>query len=218
LLPADHDKAVKVMAIEGLECFEAIEFHAQAALFATELGWMTCGWLREQLQCNSFGHMTRDEAVRALRASSLLPFCEVWQVDVESLGEGWRPIRPTSAMRGLAQRLQRYATQFSDDFLDVELSWGGVAPFARRVLEACRQIPIGETISYAELARLAGSPAAARAAGNTMARNRCPLIVPCHRVVGANGRLGGYSAPQGLAMKRRLLSAEARTRSLSSAS
>lgn len=209
---------MKVMATEGLECFAAAEFGSRAVIFESELGWMTCGWSDERLRCNSFGHATRDDAVRSLRASSLAPFSKVWQADADSLGEGWRRVHPAREVRSLVDRLRRYAVEYSDDFLDVELYFAGVAPFARRVLEACRQIPPGETLSYAELARLAGSPGAARAAGNTMARNRCPLIVPCHRVVGSNGRLGGYSAPQGLSMKRRLLSAEARTRSLSSAS
>ncbi|MEX1224432.1 MAG: MGMT family protein, partial [Pirellulales bacterium] len=74
---------------------------------------------------------------------------------------------------------------------------------------ACRRIPIGQTMSYAELAAVAGSPGAARAVGNIMAGNRVPIIVPCHRVVGSGGSLGGYSSSGGLRTKRRLLSLEA---------
>ena len=70
-------------------------------------------------------------------------------------------------------------------------------------------MPRGETVSYAELAGRAGSPNAARAVGGVMAGNRVPLLVPCHRVVGAGGRLGGFSAPTGVELKKRLLALEA---------
>jgi methylated-DNA-[protein]-cysteine S-methyltransferase len=88
------------------------------------------------------------------------------------------------------------------------LDLDGHTAFQRRVIRCCRQIPWGATRSYAELAARAGSPRAARAVGAVMAANRFPLIVPCHRVIGARGSLGGYSAPTGLVMKSRLLARE----------
>ena len=102
-----------------------------------------------------------------------------------------------------------------DDFADVEVDYQTRSAFRRHVLEFCRQIPSGETITYAELARRAGSPGAARAAGQVMANNLVPIIIPCHRVVGSGGALGGYSAPGGLATKRRLLALEAEGRLIS---
>jgi methylated-DNA-[protein]-cysteine S-methyltransferase len=108
----------------------------------------------------------------------------------------------------LARRLQAYAEGSPDDFRDVPLQLHGVTPFQRRVYLACRRIPYGDTCSYAELARRAGSARAARAVGNIMASNRLPIILPCHRVVGSGGHLGGYSAPGGLKTKRRLLRLE----------
>jgi methylated-DNA-[protein]-cysteine S-methyltransferase len=95
-----------------------------------------------------------------------------------------------------------------DSFLDVRLDLADYSPFQSAVVQHCRRIPIGQTITYGELARRAGSPGAARAVGQVMACNRFPLIVPCHRVVGANGSLGGFSARNGLNMKRRLLRIE----------
>jgi len=68
-----------------------------------------------------------------------------------------------------------------------------LTPFARRVTAACRRIPWGEVRTYGQLAAVCGSPDAARAVGRVMAANRYPLIVPCHRVLAAGGRLGGYS-------------------------
>lgn len=91
---------------------------------------------------------------------------------------------------------------------DVRLDLEEVTEFRRRVLAACRNIPRGRTATYADLARAAGSPGAARAAGSTMANNPLPLIVPCHRVVRSDGTLGGFSSTQGVRLKRRLLELE----------
>lgn len=87
------------------------------------------------------------------------------------------------------------------DRLPVDLA--ALPPFTRRVLEACRAIPFGTTVSYGELARRLGCPRAARAVGQALARNPAPLLVPCHRVVGAGGALTGFLG--GLAWKRALL-------------
>ena len=83
-------------------------------------------------------------------------------------------------------------------------------PFAAKVIAELRRVPRGETVSYADLAGRAGSPRAARAVGGVMRGNRVPILVPCHRVVGAGGRLGGFSAPTGIELKKRLLALEAR--------
>ncbi len=91
---------------------------------------------------------------------------------------------------------------------DVHLDLEGLTEFRRRVLAACRKIPRGRTATYADLARAAGSPGAARAAGSTMANNQFPLIVPCHRVVRSDGTIGGFSSAQGVRLKRRLLELE----------
>jgi len=90
---------------------------------------------------------------------------------------------------------------------DVPVDLPGVAGFTRRVLGVARTIAPGTTITYGELARRAGSPRACRAAGQVMARNPVPLVIPCHRVVAADG-LGGYAG--GRAMKSRLLALESR--------
>ncbi len=91
---------------------------------------------------------------------------------------------------------------------NVRLDLEGVTEFRRRVLEACRRIPRGLTATYADLARVAGSPGAARAAGSAMANNPLPLIVPCHRVVRSDGTLGGFSSSEGVRLKQRLLELE----------
>lgn len=90
-----------------------------------------------------------------------------------------------------------------DEVLDARVG----TDFQRRVWALTRAIPRGETRSYAELARQAGSPRGARAVGQAMARNPWPVLVPCHRVLGTTGSLRGYGG--GLAMKERLLAMEA---------
>ncbi len=80
--------------------------------------------------------------------------------------------------------------------------------FYRRVWAACARIPKGETRSYGWIARRIGRPGAARAVGRALAANPFAPAIPCHRVIGADGRLGGYSGPGGLRTKIRLLKKE----------
>ena len=94
------------------------------------------------------------------------------------------------------------------DLCGVPLDLSRVEPFACRVYEVARTIAPGETLSYGEIARRLGEPDAARAVGEALARNPLPILVPCHRVLAAGGRLGGVSARGGVATKRRLLALE----------
>jgi O-6-methylguanine DNA methyltransferase len=105
-------------------------------------------------------------------------------------------------------RLQHFAAGEIVDLQRIPVAMHHLTPFQRQVVKACRAIKRGQSLSYGEVAAAAGSPGAARAVGQVMRTNRTPLIVPCHRVVAAGGKLGGFSAPQGLAMKRRLLELE----------
>ncbi len=83
-----------------------------------------------------------------------------------------------------------------------------VTPFQARVLEVLREVPYGETVSYGELAQRIGNPNASRAVGMANGRNPLAIVIPCHRVIGANGALTGYGG--GLAIKRYLLALEQR--------
>ena len=98
----------------------------------------------------------------------------------------------------------------SPDLRPIPLDEHGLDDWRRTVYAAARDIPPGTTRSYGELARTIGraDPEAARDVGAALARNPYPIIVPCHRVVAANGALHGFSAPGGLATKRRMLELE----------
>jgi methylated-DNA-[protein]-cysteine S-methyltransferase len=106
----------------------------------------------------------------------------------------------------LADRMCAYFAGERVEFADVEVDHDGETPFQRSVCAALRRIPYGETVTYGELAAIAGHPNAYRAAGTFCAHNRFPLVVPCHRVVAAGG-IGPYGA-LGVDYKRRLLDLE----------
>ncbi len=117
--------------------------------------------------------------------------------------------RPGGESRGshpLVERIRAYFAGERADFGDVELDLDWCTPFQRAVAAALRSVPYGETVTYGELAALAGHPGAQRAAGTFCAQNRFPLVLPCHRVVAAGG-LGSYGS-LGLEYKRRLLELE----------
>ena len=120
--------------------------------------------------------------------------------------------RDEASMAWLRQRVRAYFAGERADLTDVPVDTGDAPPFFRRAWEACRSIPAGQTRSYGWLAAAAGSPRAARAAGQSMARNPAALVIPCHRVVASDGSLHGFGGRGGLAMKARLLALEARTR------
>jgi methylated-DNA-[protein]-cysteine S-methyltransferase len=94
------------------------------------------------------------------------------------------------------------------DLRSVVLDERDLDEFRRRVYAATREVGPGATASYGEIARAIGEPGAARAVGAALAQNPVPIIVPCHRVLAATGALHGFSAPGGLATKRRMLEIE----------
>jgi methylated-DNA-[protein]-cysteine S-methyltransferase len=117
-----------------------------------------------------------------------------------------RAVRRRGQWHELAERFRRYFAGEPDDFRDVALDLDGATGFELALTDALRGVPRGETVSYGELAALAGRPRAQRAAGTFCARNRFSLVVPCHRVVGADG-IGSYGS-LGVEYKRRLLELE----------
>jgi methylated-DNA-[protein]-cysteine S-methyltransferase len=112
-------------------------------------------------------------------------------------------------IRELVVRGQRHLAGDLQDFTGVPLDFGAVSFFARRVYAATRTVPAGQTRTYGDLAvMLAEPPDASRAIGAVFGANPWSLIVPCHRIVGAKGRLTGFSAEGGVRTKARLLAIE----------
>ena len=125
--------------------------------------------------------------------------------DLEQMGEAKPPARAAAHARKAEREIQAYLAGRLRR-LTVAVDLAGVPPFHRKVLLAERRISYGRTATYGELASRVGRPGAARAVGQALARNPVPLVVPCHRVVSAGGRLGGFGG--GLSLKRRLLALE----------
>lgn len=173
--------------------YEAVPF--EVSVFETDCGWFGVLGQHGRLRAVRIGHARQSDVMAAIQeqfgfAPSHLKSCD-WQPD-------------------LRRRLRAFCAGQADDFADIEIVYQrAVPPFRLKVLNALRRIKAGETVSYLELAALAGSPRAARAVGNAMATNVFPIVVPCHRVLGSGGHLGGFTAPGGLDLKQQLLRLEA---------
>jgi methylated-DNA-[protein]-cysteine S-methyltransferase len=114
------------------------------------------------------------------------------------------PPKVQRALDGIVALLRGEAS----DLAAVALDMDGVPPFHRRVYAVTRKIPPGATLSYGEIAARLDAPGAARAVGQALGRNPFAIIVPCHRVLAAGGKVGGFSASGGITTKRRLLAIE----------
>jgi methylated-DNA-[protein]-cysteine S-methyltransferase len=114
------------------------------------------------------------------------------------------PAAIRAAIDGIVALLGGEARDLSPIPLDME----GIPPFRQSIYAVLRGIPAGATLSYGEIATRLGNGSDARDIGEAMGKNPFPIIVPCHRVVGAGGKVGGFSAPGGVATKLRMLNIE----------
>ena len=153
---------------------------------------MTASWWRQESPIGTLTVLATDRGVQRIELGSA-------DVDVYAAEE---------CDDEVAVELDEYFSRRRRRFtMPVDLS-AVDAPFPRSVYETLRgEVGWGETVSYGELAEMAGRPRAARAVGNAMSRNPVPIVVPCHRVVAAGGRIGGYG-PSGVPTKRFLLAFE----------
>ena len=122
--------------------------------------------------------------------------------------EGAAAQPPPKSIREAMRAILKLLNDGTDELAAIQLDLSRVTPFYRRVFAAARAIPAGMTLTYGELAGRLGDARAARAVGQAMARNPIPLIVPCHRVMAAGGKTGGFSAHGGAQTKLRLLRIE----------
>ena len=116
-------------------------------------------------------------------------------------------VEDVDCLPGLARDLDRYFRGGKPAFR-VKLDESGLTPFSQAIYRELRKVGHGKTVSYGELAALAGRAGAARGVGVAMARNPYPPIIPCHRVLTSSGALGGFSAFGGIELKRRMLTLE----------
>jgi methylated-DNA-[protein]-cysteine S-methyltransferase len=159
----------------------------ETALGACGVAWSECGVTRLQLP----------ESSRSATASRL-------QGRVVNASTGV----PPAAVGAAISLLERYFAGEPVDLSGVALDLGGVSPFHRKIYDAARALAWGKTATYGELARRVGARDAARAVGRAMGKNPVPIIIPCHRVLAAGGKIGGFSAHGGTNTKQRLLTLE----------
>ncbi len=133
---------------------------------------------------------------------------EIWRANGVLVEHEFRfgHVASESGFDPLVDRFHAFLSGDPVDFGDVEIDLDWATPLQRAIVDALRSVPRGEVVSYGELAALAGRPRAPRAAGAVCSANRFSFIVPCHRVVGANG-IGSYG-DAGIEVKRRLLALE----------
>jgi methylated-DNA-[protein]-cysteine S-methyltransferase len=162
------------------------------ALFDTPIGRCGVAWNEQGL--TGLHLPARDEAVTRARLAQSSPAAR----------EAAMPPDVQSAMARIVALLRGEGSDLSSIALDMS----AVPPFHRRVFQAARGVEVGATISYGELAARAGSPGAARAVGQALRRNPFAIVVPCHRVLAAGGKVGGFSASGGVVTKLRLLGIE----------
>ena len=117
---------------------------------------------------------------------------------------------PPPHIAAIVVEAKRYFAGERIDFTPIDLDLSGVDPSRRPIYDALRKVGFGETVTYGELAKRAGvnAPQAAQEVGVAMARNPVPLIIPCHRVLAAGGKLGGFSAPGRTETKEKMLALE----------
>lgn len=159
-------------------------------LFETALGTIAIAW--------------RDGAIVRL----LLPQSDTAAMARKMLALGAAPGEPPADIAAIIAKVRRYAEGENIDFSTVNVSAGDVGQMREAIYAQLRQVPHGETLTYGELAKRAGYAGLAREIGEAMGKNPVPLIVPCHRVVAAGGKIGGFSAPGGSVTKEKMLRLE----------
>jgi methylated-DNA-[protein]-cysteine S-methyltransferase len=115
---------------------------------------------------------------------------------------------PPPAMQAVIDRVLKLLAGEKVDLGDVPLDFGESPDFHRRAYAIARTIPPGQTLTYGEIAKRLGEPHESREVGQAMGKNPIAIIMPCHRVLGADGKMGGFSANGGVATKRRILEIE----------
>ncbi|MFC5585517.1 methylated-DNA--[protein]-cysteine S-methyltransferase [Nitratireductor kimnyeongensis] len=131
---------------------------------------------------------------------------------VERLLKQRRPECKAAAAAGVMTSLvaaaERYFDGTREDFSEFPLDLSGISPFHRTLYTAMRKLSYGETTTYGALCESVGFPKATRETGAAMGKNPIPLIIPCHRVLAAGGRIGGFSAHGGITTKQKMLALE----------
>jgi methylated-DNA-[protein]-cysteine S-methyltransferase len=162
------------------------------AVFETALGFMGIAWSEKGLTRLCLPQASRDSVERRLlRLDGAIP-------------AGTRP----AWVADLIDAIKAYAAGETVDFSTVPVDLTGIDEFRLAIYDAARRLTFGEVTTYGELAKRAGHAGLARETGAALGANPVPLVIPCHRIVAAGGKIGGFSAPGGSTTKERMLCLE----------
>lgn len=162
------------------------------ALFDSSIGWIGLVWSTRGLKALFLPEQTKGATERSMR--------ERHPRAVQ--------LQPTPTIIKVIAQIQNLLSGGQEIFHGIELDLSNVSPFYQTVYELARKIPPGQTRSYGDLAQALGKKGAARAVGQALGKNPIAIIIPCHRVLGKNGSIGGFSAPGGTRTKLHLLALE----------
>ncbi len=158
----------------------------------------------DKIEDKDYGHVVFAVSDEGLRVVSFGRYKGLIDIFEHACKYGFKTGEDTHKTSGIKKQLAEYFNGKRDSF-DADLDIDYLTPFKLKALKTATRIPFGSVITYGELARKAGSPKAARAAGQAMATNPIPIVIPCHRIVGSDGHLTGYSGGDGIEIKKRLL-------------
>lgn len=162
-------------------------------IFETALGWVAIVW--NERGVTQFFLPERDRAAMQRRLAA------------KAAGSAPSP-SPPPAIAEIIDRVRLYCEGEAVEFCDVAVDLDGVDAFRLAIYAAARQLKFGEVTTYGELAARGGHPGLARETGQALGANPMPLIIPCHRIMAAGGKIGGFSAPGGSATKQKMLALE----------
>lgn len=226
-----NSASARVLTPSSRAARASIHFPTQHRLAVISTGWGVCAivWKGQSEASKPFVEhpaqallsqiMTPGLSVDELRGVLLTKYPGSNEVIADRSGNFHPEIVPTWFPE-LNRRLQSYySTRLHDPigsdasnswrFWRLQLDWSQLTPFQKSVLDHTASIPRGQKRTYGEVARAIGKPLASRAVGAALGANPWPVLVPCHRLVGANGSMTGFSAPGGIRMKQRMLALEA---------
>ena len=162
------------------------------ALFDTAIGWVAVAWTETGIASVVMAEATADSA----RAGMAKYRPDAVEAD------------PPAVVQAAITRIAAHLAGELDDLRDIALDLDDLSQWRQDVYAVLRSVDPGETITYGEIATRLGNPQAAREVGQAMGSNPVPLIVPCHRVLAADNKMGGFSAPGGVTTKLKLLAIE----------
>jgi len=189
-----HGSSSAPLAKPGQNWSISLEMNRSFSLFNTPIGTCAIAWSEQGILALSLPE--NDPAATRECITSRVPGAE------ES--------EPPSDVESAIADITRLLSGEPVDLLGARLDLTGISDFHKRVYDEARRIPPGSTMTYGQIAQRLKAPGTARAIGQALGANPFPIIVPCHRVLGANGAVGGFSAPGGVETKLRILNIERR--------